>query len=104
MRRHLIADYRYRKQYKHGELYKIALKFLQINLLNRTDISEKAKKYIAMKLMTKLDRTRYRTIMVNRCTVSSRPRSAYRMFGVSRMLFKGYQKTGLLPGFYKKSR
>lgn len=104
MRRHLIVDYRYRRQYKHGELYKVALKFLQINLLNRTDISEKAKKYIAMKLMTKLDKTRYRTIMVNRCVVTGRPRSAYRIAGVSRMLFKGYQKAGILPGFYKKGR
>ncbi len=104
MRRHLIDDYRYRKQYKHAELYKIALKFLQINLLNRKDVNEKAKKYIAKKLMQKLDQTRPRTNMVNRCTITSRPRSAYRMFGVSRMLFKGYQKGGILPGFYKKSR
>ena len=104
MKRHLRDDYKYRKQYKHGELYKIALKFLQINLLNRNDISEKAKKYIAMKLMEKLERTRHRTSMVNRCVVSGRARSSYRIFGVSRMLLKGYQKTGLLPGFYKKSR
>jgi small subunit ribosomal protein S14 len=84
-----------KKRYKflQGEKKRLILKFcLQRRFKSSTRIQLSIRNY-------KLKGTK--TIVQNRCLVSSNSRSVYRQYKLSRMFLKNYAHKGFLPGLIK---
>jgi len=60
-------------------------------------------KYAAYKKLAALPRDSSPARLHNRCQVTGRPRSYYRKFGVSRLVFRRLARRGELPGVRKSS-
>ncbi|MCF7850011.1 MAG: 30S ribosomal protein S14 [Kiritimatiellales bacterium] len=57
----------------------------------------------AMARMRKLPRDANPNRIMNRCSVSGRPRAVYRKFGLSRITLREMASEGLIPGMTKAS-
>jgi len=59
--------------------------------------------YKAQDKLTKLPKNSSKVRLVNRCSVTGRPRAVLRKFGVSRITFRELAVNGRLPGVIKSS-
>ena len=59
--------------------------------------------YKAQANLTKLPRTSSAVRLVNRCTLTGRPRATIRKFGLSRITFRELALQGKVPGIIKAS-
>jgi small subunit ribosomal protein S14 len=59
--------------------------------------------YKAQDKLTKLPKNSSKVRLVNRCSVTGRPRAVLRKFGVSRITFRELAVHGRLPGVIKSS-
>jgi small subunit ribosomal protein S14 len=59
--------------------------------------------YIAQGKLTKLPRNSSPVRLVNRCTLTGRPRAVIRKFGLSRITFRELALQGKVPGIIKAS-
>ena len=59
--------------------------------------------YKAQDKLTKLPKNSSKVRLINRCSVTGRPRAVLRKFGVSRITFRELAVNGRLPGVIKSS-
>jgi len=89
-------DKRKRVEYKRDEFRKLCLKFLATRqALKPSD------RLFARTQIDKLSRNGSITRLRNRCIISGRGRSVYRIFGLDRYVFKKMANQGLLTGIEK---
>ena len=60
-------------------------------------------RYLASVQLQKLPKNAARCRVVNRCSITGRPRGNYRKFGISRLVFRRLAHRGLIPGITKSS-
>ncbi len=103
-----IKDLKYRLLYAKIEQKNLINKFLFVNLLNKKTKLKKLKKkkmlflyaFLKSKTYKKL-KSKTKTKIVRRCSISNRSRGNYRPFGISRFFLRNFMQFGLLPGYKK---
>jgi small subunit ribosomal protein S14 len=98
MSKYIIKDRQKRIKYLNNELYFRSLKIL----LSNQKLSKKIRTQLFYWVQT-LSTQVYQTQIKNRCILTGYSRSVSRRFRISRMQFKKYAVTGLLPGIKKAS-
>ena len=71
-------------------------------ILSKHDTSEEDF-YVAQSKLSKLPRNSSPVRLVNRCTLTGRPRATIRKFGLSRITFRELALQGKVPGVIKAS-
>lgn len=98
MSKYIIKDKKKRNQVFKNELYFKSLKIL----LSNQRLSKSIREQLFFWVQT-LSSKVYKTQVKSRCILTGYSRSVSRRFRVSRMQFKKYAVTGLLPGVKKAS-
>ncbi len=82
---------------------KYELKRLQLKTIIHTQSLPKDVRWDASLKLAKLPRNSSKIRIRNRCVITGRSRGVYRFFKMSRILFRQYASSGLLPGVKKSS-
>ena len=92
---------------KNEKRKKLAEKFEPIRRKLREQVSDiklsPEERYYASLKLQKLPKAASRCRVINRCSITGRPRGNYRKFGVSRLVFRRLAHQGLIPGVTKSS-
>lgn len=93
-----------RDQKRRAQLLKFELKRLQYKALShdRRSLSSDLRYEYSLKL-SKLPKNSSKTRIRNRCLITGRPRSIYRLFRVSRIVFRDLASQGAIMGVKKAS-
>jgi ribosomal protein S14 len=98
MSNQIIRDHKRRLQLAKFELKRLEYKALcqdrNLTAGLRTEVRRK---------LSKLPRNSSKTRVRNRCILTGRPRSVYKLFRVSRIVFRELASKGALLGIYKAS-
>jgi ribosomal protein S14 len=98
MSNQVIRDHKRRLQ-----LAKFELKRLQYKALCQDRNLTADQRTEAALNLSKLPRNSSKTRIRNRCIITGRPRSVYKLFRVSRIVFRELASQGALIGIYKSS-
>ena len=82
---------------------KYELKRLQLKTIIYTHSLPKDVRWNASLKLAKLPRNSSKVRIRNRCVITGRSRGVYRLFKMSRILFRQYASSGLLTGVKKAS-
>jgi small subunit ribosomal protein S14 len=94
-----IRDLKRRKQFAKFEMKRLHLKALTCD---RRSLSSDLRYEYSM-LLSKLPRNSSKTRIRNRCILTGRSRSVYRLFRFSRIVFRDLASHGEIPGVQKSS-
>jgi len=92
---------------KNEKRIRTAAKYKELRMELKTVIRDPkatpADRMAAMKRLRKLPRDANPNRIVNRCSVTGRPRAVYRKFGLSRITLRELASQGYIPGMTKAS-
>jgi len=98
-----MSNQNIKDQKRRLDLAKFELKRLQYKAICQDrNLSPDIRTEASLKL-SKLPRNSSRTRIRNRCIITGRPRSIYKLFRVSRIVFRELASQGAIVGVYKSS-
>ena len=98
-----MSNQNIKDQKRRLDLAKFELKRLQYKAICQDrNLSPDIRTEASLKL-SKLPRNSSRTRIRNRCIITGRPRSIYKLFRVSRIVFRELASQGTIVGVYKSS-